>query len=97
METQQINLNLDELKKMKVVELHKLAGRFNLESADTMKKQELIFELLKAQTVKNGLTFAEGVLEILPEGFGFLRSHNYNYLPGPDDIYVNFLICDGDT
>ena len=103
METQQINLNLDELKKMKVVELHKLAGRFNLESADTMKKQELIFELLKAQTVKNGLTFAEGVLEILPEGFGFLRSHNYNYLPGPDDIYVSpsqirkFRLRTGDT
>ncbi len=103
METQEISLNLAELKKMKVTELHKLAKRFNLEGVDTIKKQDLVFELLKAQTVKNGLTFAEGVLENLPEGFGFLRSANYNYLPSPDDIYVSpsqirkFRLRTGDT
>ena len=103
METQQVSLNLSELKKMKVVDLHKLADGFKLEGADSMKKQDLIFALLKAQTVKNGLTFAEGVLEVLPEGFGFLRSSNYNYLPSPDDIYVSpsqirrFRLRTGDT
>lgn len=103
METQQRNLNLSELKKMRVSELHKLAEQFNIEGISTKKKQELIFDLLKAQTVKNGLTFAEGVLEILPEGFGFLRSPNYNYLPSPDDIYVSpsqirkFRLRTGDT
>lgn len=101
METTQ--LNLAELKKMKVAELHKLAGQFNIEGANTLKKQELIFDLLKAQTEKNGFTFGEGVLEILPEGFGFLRSSNYNYLPSPDDIYVSpsqirkFRLRNGDT
>ncbi|NQU73465.1 MAG: transcription termination factor Rho, partial [Candidatus Omnitrophica bacterium] len=103
METQQVSLNLSELKKMKVTELHKLVDRFKIEGADSMKKQDLIFALLKAQTVKNGLTFAEGVLEVLPEGFGFLRSSNYNYLPSPDDIYASpsqirkFRLRTGDT
>lgn len=103
MQTQQETLNLAELKKMKAVELHKLAGRFNVEGANTMKKQELIFQLLKAQSIQNGFTFAEGVLEILSEGFGFLRSSNYNYLPSPDDIYVSpsqirkFRLRTGDT
>ena len=54
-----------------------------------MRKQELIFKILKAQTEKNGLVFGEGVLEVLPDGFGFLRAPGYNYLPGPDDIYVS--------
>ena len=68
-----------------------------------MRKQELIFKILEAQTQQNGLIFAEGVLQVLPEGYGFLRSPDYNYLPGPDDIYVSpsqikkFDLRTGDT
>ena len=68
-----------------------------------MRKQELIFQILKAQTEKSGFIFSEGVLEVLPDGFGFLRAPDYNYLPGPDDIYVSpsqirkFDLQTGDT
>ncbi|MCX8093891.1 MAG: transcription termination factor Rho [Candidatus Goldbacteria bacterium] len=82
-------MNIAELKSKKLSELQKIAKELNLESISTMKKQDLIFKILASQTKQNGLIFGEGVLEILPDGFGFLRSQDYNYLPGPDDIYVS--------
>ena len=82
-------MNVTELKTKKVTELQKIAKGLKLEGITTMKKQDLIFKILESQTKKNGLVFGEGVLEILPDGFGFLRSPNYNYVPGPDDIYVS--------
>ncbi|MBI4041262.1 MAG: transcription termination factor Rho [Deltaproteobacteria bacterium] len=96
-------LHLNELKEMKISELAQLAKKFNIDGATSMRKQELIFTLLKAHTENNGVVFAEGVLEILPDGFGFLRAEDYNYLPGPDDIYVSpsqirkFQLKTGDT
>ncbi|MDD5218670.1 MAG: transcription termination factor Rho [Candidatus Omnitrophica bacterium] len=77
------------LKKMKVSELHELAGKFKIGPTTGIKKQDLIFRVLQAQAEQSGLMFGEGVLEILDDGFGFLRSPNYNYLPSPDDIYVS--------
>ncbi len=82
-------LNLQELKKMTVSKLMKLAKELGISGASSMRKQELIFKILEAQATKSGYAFGEGVLEILPDGFGFLRSAIYNYLPGPDDIYVS--------
>ncbi|HDQ25955.1 MAG TPA: transcription termination factor Rho [bacterium] len=82
-------MNISDLKNKKVSELHQIGKDLNLENIATMKKQDLIFKILETQTKQNGLVFGEGVLEILPDGFGFLRSPNYNYLPGPDDIYVS--------
>jgi transcription termination factor Rho len=82
-------MNLTDLKLKKLAELQKIAKDLKLEGTSTMKKQDLIFKILEADTKNNGLIFGEGVLEILPDGFGFLRSPNYNYLPGPDDIYVS--------
>jgi len=82
-------MNITELKLKKLSELQKIAKDLNLESISTMKKQDLIFKILASQTKQNGLIFGEGILEILPDGFGFLRSPDYNYLPGPDDIYVS--------
>src|SRR5512136_2374898 len=82
-------MNILELKEKKINELNKLARQLNVEGSSGMRKQDLIFAILQAQTEKNGLIYGEGVLEILPDGFGFLRSPNYNYLPGPDDIYVS--------
>ncbi|MCK4389414.1 MAG: transcription termination factor Rho [Desulfobacterales bacterium] len=96
-------MNLLELKAKKVTQLTKIANRFNIDGASGMRKQELIFALLQAQTEKNGLIYGEGVLEILPDGFGFLRATDYSYLPGPDDIYVSpsqirrFNLRTGDT
>jgi transcription termination factor Rho len=96
-------MNLAELKQKKISELTKMGKEFNVEGASGMRKQELIFALLQAQTEKNGLIYGEGVLEILPDGFGFLRAPDYNYLPGPDDIYVSpsqirrFNLRTGDT
>ena len=96
-------LDLAEMKSKTVPELQKLAEEFNVPMTSTLRKQELIFKILEAQTEKNGLIFSEGVLEILPEGYGFLRSPNYSYLPGPDDIYVSpsqikrFDLQTGDT
>jgi len=83
------SMNLRELKEMKINDLMKIAKEFNIEGATAMRKQELIFSILQAQTKKNGLIYGEGVLEILPDGFGFLRAPDYNYFPGPDDIYVS--------
>jgi len=82
-------LNLKVLKEKKINELAQLARDFNVEGSSTMRKQELIFAILQAQTEQNGFVYGEGVLEILPDGFGFLRAPDYNYLPGPDDIYIS--------
>jgi transcription termination factor Rho len=96
-------MNLVELKEKKINELNKLAKQLNVEGASGMRKQDLIFAILQAQTEKNGLIYGEGVLETLPDGFGFLRSPDFNYLPGPDDIYVSpsqirrFNLRTGDT
>jgi len=96
-------MNLIELKGKNIAELTDMANELNVEGASGMRKQDLIFAILNAQTEKNGMIFGEGVLEILPDGFGFLRAPDYNYLPGPDDIYVSpsqirrFNIRTGDT
>jgi len=96
-------MNLVELKAEKAAELTKMAKDFNIDGVSGMRKQELIFALLQAQTEKNGLIYGEGVLEILPDGFGFLRAPDYSYLPGPDDIYISpsqirrFSLHTGDT
>src|SRR6476660_3879083 len=96
-------MDLMELKAKTIAELLSIAQEVDLQGTSGLRKQELIFKILEAQTQKNGLIFAEGVLEILPEGFGFLRSPDYNYLPGPDDIYVSpsqirrFDLRTGDT
>ena len=96
-------MNIVELKDKKISELTKMAKTFKVEGAAGMRKQELIFALLQAQIEKDGLIFGEGTLEILPDGFGFLRAPDYNYLPGPDDIYVSpsqirrFNLRTGDT
>ncbi len=82
-------MNLKELKEKKINELTTLAKKYNIESASSMRKQDLIFALLQSQSEQNGLIYGEGVLETLPDGFGFLRAPDYNYLPGPDDIYVS--------
>jgi len=96
-------MNIAELKGKTIGELTQLAKALNVDGSNSMRKQELIFAIIQAQTEKNGLIFGEGVLEILPDGFGFLRSPDYNYLPGPDDIYVSpsqirrFNLRTGDT
>lgn len=82
-------MEIAELKSLKIPELVKIAQDLNLAGSTNLKKQELIFKILEEQTKKEGLIFAEGVLEVLPDGYGFLRSPDYNYLPGPDDIYVS--------
>jgi transcription termination factor Rho len=82
-------LDLKLLKAKSIADLATLARERNVEGASTMRKQDLIFSILQAQVEQNGQVFAEGVLEILPDGFGFLRAPDYNYLPGPDDIYVS--------
>ncbi len=85
----QNGLNLPSLKGKKISELALIGKNFNIEGSANMRRQELIFAILQAQTEKNGYIFGEGVLETLPDGFGFLRAPDYNYLPGPDDIYVS--------
>jgi transcription termination factor Rho len=96
-------MNLNELKRLKSEELMKLAAQFDIEAANTMRRQELIFAILGAQSETDGGIFANGVLECLPDGFGFLRAPDYNYLPGPDDVYVSpaqirrFGLKTGDT
>ncbi len=82
-------MNLAELKEKAIAELNDVARELKIEGASNLRKQELIFAILQAQSEKNGTIFGEGVLETLPDGFGFLRSPDYNYLPGPDDIYVS--------
>jgi len=82
-------MNIEELKKLSPKDLLEAANALNIESAATMTLQELIFAILQAEAEKEGYITGEGVLEVLPDGFGFLRSADYNYLPGPDDIYVS--------
>ena len=82
-------MDISELKKMTVAELNKTAKELNVNGITGLRKQDLIFKILQGQAEKEGLMFGEGVLEILSEGFGFLRSPNYNYLPCPDDIYIS--------
>ncbi len=96
-------LNIAELKEMNISALSAVAKELGVVGATAMRKQDLIFKILQAQTEKSGLIFSEGVLECLPDGFGFLRAPEYNYLPGPDDIYVSpsqirkFDLRTGDT
>jgi transcription termination factor Rho len=96
-------LDLTTLKEMSVTALTKIAREHEIPGATGMRKQELIFEILRARAAKSGLIFSEGVLEVLPDGFGFLRAPDYNYLAGPDDIYVSpsqirkFDLHTGDT
>jgi len=96
-------MNLVELKSKNIGELVDVAKTFKIEGATGMRKQDLIFSILQAQTEQNGVINGDGVLEILPDGFGFLRSPDSNYLPGPDDIYVSpsqirrFALKTGDT
>jgi len=98
-----MSISLAELKDKNITDLAKIAKELNIPGSSGMRKQELIFQILRAQTEKNGLIFSEGVLECLPDGFGFLRAPEYNYLPGPDDIYVSpsqirkFDLRTGDT
>ena len=96
-------LNITELKDMSIQKLTQIAKDLNVAGATGMRKQDLIFQILKAQTEQSGFIFSEGVLEVLPDSFGFLRAPDYNYLPGPDDIYVSpsqirkFDLQTGDT
>ncbi len=96
-------MNLEELKRMKISELTHLAKKYNIKGVGGVKKQELMFALLQAAIEESGQIYGEGTLEILPDGFGFLRAPDYNYLPGPDDIYVSpsqirrFNLRTGDT
>jgi len=96
-------LDIAKLKEMNISALVQVAKDLNVVGASGLRKQELIFKILQAQTEKSGLIFSEGVLECLPDGFGFLRAPDYNYLPGPDDIYVSpsqirkFDLRTGDT
>ena len=97
------NLDLSELKEMNITQLNKIARDSEIQGVAGLRKQELIFKILQSQAEKAGLIFSEGVLECLPDGFGFLRAPEYNYLPGPDDVYVSpsqirrFDLRTGDT
>ncbi len=96
-------MDLIELKKLKISDLTNMAKEFNIEGASGMRRQDLIFSLLQAHSERNGLIYGQGVLETLPDGFGFLRAPDANYLPGPDDIYISpsqirrFNLRTGDT
>ncbi len=96
-------MNLSELKEKSIPELNAIARDLGIQGISGLRKQELIFKILQAQAERDGLIYAEGVLEVLPDGFGFLRAPDYNYLPGPDDIYVSpsqirrFDLRTGDT
>jgi transcription termination factor Rho len=97
------SLNINAMKEMSIQSLTQIAKDLNVDGATGMRKQDLIFQILKAQTEQSGFIFSEGVLEVLPDGFGFLRAPDYNYLAGPDDIYVSpaqirrFDLHTGDT
>ena len=96
-------ISLSAMKEMSISALTKIAKDLDIAGATGMRKQELIFEILRVRAEKSGNVFSEGVLETLPDGFGFLRAPDYNYLPGPDDIYVSpsqirkFDLHTGDT
>src|SRR5512136_1120726 len=96
-------MNIEEIKRQPISELANLARELNVAGASGMRRQDLIFAILQAQAEKNGVISGAGVLEILPDGFGFLRAVDYNYLPSPDDIYISpsqirrFSLRTGDT
>lgn len=96
-------MDITELKGKKIVELNKIAKELEIENYSDLRKQDLIFKILEKQAEKEGYSFSSGVLEVLPDGYGFLRSPDYNYLPSPDDIYVSpsqikkFNLRTGDT
>ena len=96
-------LDIEEMKKMKISDLNKVAKEMKISGFGGLKKSELIFRILEEQTAQEGLIFSKGVLEILQDGYGFLRSPDYSYLPGPDDIYISpsqikrFGLRTGDT
>ncbi|MEO5863590.1 MAG: Rho termination factor N-terminal domain-containing protein, partial [Nitrospiraceae bacterium] len=96
-------MHLAELKQKSIADLNEVARDLKIDGAPNLRKQELIFAILQAQTANNGVVFGEGVLETLPDGFGFLRAPDSNYLPGPDDIYISpsqirrFNLRTGDT
>ena len=96
-------MDIGDLKTMTISELTEYAKSLGIDNLTGLKKADIIFKILEAQAQKNGLLFAEGVLEILDDGYGFLRSPLYNYMPGPDDIYVShsqikrFDLKTGDT
>jgi transcription termination factor Rho len=96
-------LNVSNLRKLSIAKLQKIAKEMEINGISGLKKEEMIYKIMEAQAKKNGLLFGEGVLEVLPDGFGFLRVPSYNYLPGPDDIYVSptqikkFGLKTGDT
>ena len=97
------SMDVTALSKRTITELTKIAKDLKIESVTGLRKQELIAKILEAQTKENNLVYDAGVLEVLPDGFGFLRSPDYNYLPGPDDIYISpsqikkFALRKGDT
>jgi transcription termination factor Rho len=97
------DLNVASLRKLTIPKLQNLAKGLKVDGVSNLRKEELIYKIMESQTQREGLLFGEGVLEILPDGFGFLRSPNYNYLPGPDDIYISpsqikkFSLKTGDT
>ena len=96
-------LDVTQLAKMTIAQLGEIAKELKLEGVSGLRKQEMIAKILEGQLKANGMIYDEGVLEILPDGFGFLRSQDYNYLPGPDDIYISpsqikkFGLRKGDT
>ncbi len=96
-------MDISDLKSKKIAELNTIAKELNIVGHSDLRKQDLIFQILEAQTKKDGMTFSKGVLETLPDGYGFLRSVDYNYLPSPDDIYVSpsqikkFMLRTGDS
>src|SRR6188768_2637915 len=103
MDAQPSVLRISDLKSKNIIALTELAKSFEIEGASSLRKQELIFRILTAHSDRNGLIDAEGVLETLPDGYGFLRTPHSNYLPGPDDVYVSpsqigkFYMRTGDT
>lgn len=98
-----MELDIKALQAMKATELAKMAKELKLDDVSTLKKQDLIFNIIEASSEKDGQIYSKGVLEILPDGYGFLRSEDYNYLPGPDDVYISpsqikrFSLKTGDT
>lgn len=84
-----MSLDISTLQSKKIIDLHQIAKEYKISGYSDLRKQDLIFKILEAQTEKDGLTFSKGVLEVLQDGYGFLRSSGYNYLPSPDDIYVS--------
>ena len=96
-------MNIEDIKRLPISELNELAKKLDVPGANAMRRQDLIFAILQTQAEQNGVISGSGVLEILPDGFGFLRAVDYNYLPSPDDIYISpsqirrFNLKTGDT